>query len=85
MLRAGYVVGAAAMEITVGEIFFVELFGIALAKHFGDDAVVFGGGTVAVDDAVGLGETGGTINPVFEWSPHDAPSARRPACAADRR
>jgi hypothetical protein len=85
MFGARYIIGAAAMEITVGISFFVELYGIALAKHFGDDALVFRGGTVAIDNAVWLGEPGGTINPIFKWSPHDAPSARRPACAADRR
>jgi len=73
------------MEVTVRVRFFVELYGIAFAKHFGDDALVFRRGTVAIDNAVGLGEPGGTINPIFEWSPHDAPSAERPACAADRR
>jgi hypothetical protein len=85
MLGAGYIIGAAAMEIAVWIGFFIELFGIAIAKHFGDDALVFSGGTVAIDNAVGLSKPGCAINPIFQWSPHDAPSARRPACAADRR
>jgi len=41
MFGARYIIGAAAMEITVGISFFVELYGIALAKHFGDDAARF--------------------------------------------
>jgi hypothetical protein len=83
VLRAGYVIGAAAMKIAVGVRFFVEPFGIAILQHFGDDALIFGCGTIAVHDAVGLGEPSRVINPVFEWSPHCAPSAKRPACVAD--
>jgi hypothetical protein len=71
------------MEVAVWVGFFVEGLGIPFAEHFGDDALVFFRGPVAIYDAVGLGKPGSVINPIFEWSPHDAPSARRPACAAD--
>ena len=47
------------MQVAIWVGFFVELFGIPVAKHFGEDALVFRFGTVAIDDAVGLGEPGG--------------------------
>jgi hypothetical protein len=70
VLGAGDVAGAAAMEIAIRIRLGVELEGIRLPQHFGHDGLVFGFGTVAKDDPIGLGKLGGLVHPGFHRSSH---------------
>ena len=69
VLGAGDVVGAAAVQVAVGVGFFVELEAESPSRSISvEDLLVFGFGAVAIDDAIGPGELGRVVYPIFQWS-----------------
>src|SRR5262249_27470999 len=65
MFGAGDVIGTAAVEVAIGEGFLVEGLRVAAAEHFGNNLLVLRAGTVAKDDAAGLGQLSRFIHPAF--------------------
>ena len=76
------VTGTAAVKITIGIGFGIELEGIHVLQHLVEDGLVFGFRAVAKNDAIGLGKLGGLVHPGFHRSSHGLPLQKTDAIHA---